>query len=156
MLGSMLGGSWVAGMVMHFVNGSVVFPAVYVYALYAHLPGAPAVRGTAWGVVLWFVAQTVVMPNDGRRSVQQRDGRRDGRDGITDWPRSLWKSPRDHRQRRPVARRARMISAAGRRCCCLEAQSVSARPPSRGEQVTAPKPVGSASPTSIRGSNRGN
>jgi uncharacterized membrane protein YagU involved in acid resistance len=62
MLGSMLGGSWIAGMVMHFVNGSVIFPAIYVYALYAHLPGSPAVRGTVWGVALWLLAQTVVMP----------------------------------------------------------------------------------------------
>ena len=62
MLGSMLGGSWIAGMMMHFVNGAVIFPAVYVYALYGYLPGSPAVRGTIWGLVLWFVAQTVVMP----------------------------------------------------------------------------------------------
>jgi hypothetical protein len=62
MLGSMLGGSWIAGMMMHVVNGSVIFPAVYVYVLYAHLRGSPAIRGTIWGVVLWFVAQTVVMP----------------------------------------------------------------------------------------------
>jgi uncharacterized membrane protein YagU involved in acid resistance len=62
MLGSMLGGSWIAGMMMHFVSGSVIFPAIYVYALYAHLPGSPAIRGTIWGLVLWFVAQTVVMP----------------------------------------------------------------------------------------------
>ena len=62
MLGSMLGGSWLAGMMMHFVNGSVIFPAIYAHALYARLPGAPAVRGAAWGVVLWLIAQTVVMP----------------------------------------------------------------------------------------------
>lgn len=62
MLGSMLGGSWTAGLMMHFVNGAVIFPAIYVYALYAHLPGSPAVRGTIWGVALWLVAQTVVMP----------------------------------------------------------------------------------------------
>ncbi len=62
MLGSMLGGSWIAGMAMHFVNGSVIFPAVYAYALHAHLPGAPAIRGTIWGLILWLVAQTVVMP----------------------------------------------------------------------------------------------
>ena len=62
MLGSMLGGSWIAGMVMHFVNGSVIFPAIYAYVLYAHLPGSPAIRGTIWGLVLWLVAQTLVMP----------------------------------------------------------------------------------------------
>ena len=62
MLGSMLGGSWTAGLMMHFVNGSVIFPAIYALALYAHLPGSPAVRGTIWGVALWLVAQTVVLP----------------------------------------------------------------------------------------------
>jgi hypothetical protein len=62
MLGSMLGGSWILGMMMHFVNGSVIFPAIYARALYARLPGVPAVRGTAWGVALWLIAQTVVMP----------------------------------------------------------------------------------------------
>ncbi len=62
MLGSMLGGSWIAGMMMHFVNGAVIFPAIYAFALYPHLPGSPAIRGTVWGVVLWLIAQTVVMP----------------------------------------------------------------------------------------------
>jgi len=62
MLAPMLGGSWTAGMMMHFVNGSIIFPAIYVYALYAHLPGPPVIRGTIWGVVLWLIAQTVVMP----------------------------------------------------------------------------------------------
>jgi uncharacterized membrane protein YagU involved in acid resistance len=62
MLSTMLGGSWSAGMMMHFVNGSLIFPAIYVYALNAHLPGSPVIRGTIWGLVLWFVAQTVVMP----------------------------------------------------------------------------------------------
>jgi hypothetical protein len=62
MLGSMLGGSWSVGLMMHFVNGAVIFPAIYAYALYAHLPGSPAIRGTIWGVVLWLIAQTMVMP----------------------------------------------------------------------------------------------
>jgi uncharacterized membrane protein YagU involved in acid resistance len=62
MLGSMLGGSWTAGLVMHFVNGSIIFPAIYAYALYARLAGPPAIRGTVRGVALWLVAQTVVMP----------------------------------------------------------------------------------------------
>jgi hypothetical protein len=62
MLGSMLGGSWLAGMMMHFVNGAVIFPAIYAYALYDRVPGSPAIKGTVWGVALWLVAQTVVMP----------------------------------------------------------------------------------------------
>ena len=62
MLGSMLGGSWMAGMVMHFINGSVIFPAIYVYMLYERLPGSSVVKGAIWGTILWLLAQTVVMP----------------------------------------------------------------------------------------------
>ncbi len=62
MLGSMLGGSWAAGMAMHFINGTVVFPLVYGYLLVSRLPGPPVVRGALWGVVLWLIAQTMVMP----------------------------------------------------------------------------------------------
>ncbi len=65
MLGSMLGGSWTAGLMMHFVNGSVIFPTIYVSALYAHLPGSAALQGTIWGVALWLIAQTLVMPMRG-------------------------------------------------------------------------------------------
>ena len=62
MLGSMLGGSWAAGMAMHFFNGTVVFPLVYGYLLVSRLPGPPVVRGALWGVALWLIAQTMVMP----------------------------------------------------------------------------------------------
>jgi uncharacterized membrane protein YagU involved in acid resistance len=62
MLGSMMGGSWAAGMAVHFLNGAVIFPLVYAYALYEWLPGGPLVKGAAWGTVLWLLAQTVVMP----------------------------------------------------------------------------------------------
>jgi uncharacterized membrane protein YagU involved in acid resistance len=62
MQGSMLRGSWTAGLMMHVVKRSVIFPAVCVYALYAHLPGLPAIQGTLWGFALWVIAQTVVMP----------------------------------------------------------------------------------------------
>lgn len=62
MLGSMLGSSWTVGMLLHFVNGTVIFPLIYVYALYALLPGSPLVKGLLWGVILWFLAQAIVMP----------------------------------------------------------------------------------------------
>ncbi|MGE3190825.1 MAG: DUF6789 family protein, partial [Vicinamibacterales bacterium] len=62
MLGSMLGGSWAAGMAMHFVNGAIIFPLAYVYVVYGWLPGGPAARGTVFGVGLWLLAQIVVMP----------------------------------------------------------------------------------------------
>ena len=62
MLGSMLGGSWAAGMAMHFIDGTVLFPLVYGYLLVSRLPGPPLLRGALWGVVLWLIAQTMVMP----------------------------------------------------------------------------------------------
>ncbi|MGH6690318.1 MAG: DUF6789 family protein [Gammaproteobacteria bacterium] len=70
MLGSLLGqgmpapasGAWWLGMIMHFINGTIIFPLIYVYLLYSVLPGAPWLRGAAWGVILWAIAQAVVMP----------------------------------------------------------------------------------------------
>lgn len=62
MLGSLLGGSWIGGMVLHLVNGSIIFPLIYALVLYAFLPGGPVLKGMAWGVVLWLLAQAVVMP----------------------------------------------------------------------------------------------
>ena len=62
MLGSLLGGSWTAGLAMHLVNGTVVFPLVFGYLLVSRLPGPPALRGALWGAALWLIAQTMVMP----------------------------------------------------------------------------------------------
>ena len=61
MLGGMLGG-WMMGMTMHLVNGAVIFPLIYAYALFGWLPGPPAIKGVIWGVILWLMAQVVVMP----------------------------------------------------------------------------------------------
>ncbi len=62
MLGSMLGDNWWAGMVMHFINGTVIFPLIYAFLLYGLLPGGAGVKGITWGAVLWLIAQAVVMP----------------------------------------------------------------------------------------------
>jgi uncharacterized BrkB/YihY/UPF0761 family membrane protein len=70
MLGSMLGGgmpatgsgSWWLGMMIHFVNGTIIFPLIFAYALYAVLPGAPWLKGATWGAILWLIAQAAVMP----------------------------------------------------------------------------------------------
>lgn len=62
MLGKMLGNSWMLGMMLHFINGSILFPLIYAYALYDVLPGSSWLKGTVWGVILWFLAQSVVMP----------------------------------------------------------------------------------------------
>jgi uncharacterized membrane protein YagU involved in acid resistance len=61
MLGQILGG-WTPGMMMHLANGIVIFPLIYAFVLFPRLPGAPALRGISWGVVLWMMAQLVVMP----------------------------------------------------------------------------------------------
>jgi len=70
MLGSMLGGgmpgpmsgAWWVGMLIHFVNGTIIFPLIYAYGLYPVLPGAPWAKGAIWGVVLWVLAQAMAMP----------------------------------------------------------------------------------------------
>jgi uncharacterized membrane protein YagU involved in acid resistance len=61
MLGTMLGG-WGMGMVMHVLNGVVIFPLIYAYFLFGKLPGAPYLKGILCGLSLWLVAQLVVMP----------------------------------------------------------------------------------------------
>jgi hypothetical protein len=62
MLSSVLGGSWTAGFVMHVVNGTIIFPAIFTFALYGLLPGPSTVKGAVWGVALWLMAQLIVMP----------------------------------------------------------------------------------------------
>jgi uncharacterized membrane protein YagU involved in acid resistance len=61
MLGGMLGG-WGMGMAMHFLNGTVIFPLIYAYLLFAKLPGSSQLKGILWGLILWVLAQIVVMP----------------------------------------------------------------------------------------------
>lgn len=73
-LGSMLGGSWAMGMLMHLINGSVIFPLVFAYILYRGLPGEPWLKGTIWGLVLWFVSQAVVTPMMGGGLFSARSG----------------------------------------------------------------------------------
>lgn len=62
MLGSMMGGSWALGMAAHWMNGVVIFPLIYAFAVYKLLPGSPVVRGIIWGMGLWLIAQAMVMP----------------------------------------------------------------------------------------------
>jgi len=62
MLGSMLGGSWAAGLAAHLMNGTVIFPLLFGYVVATRLPGPPVLRGAMLGVALWLIAQTMVMP----------------------------------------------------------------------------------------------
>jgi hypothetical protein len=61
MLGSMLGG-WTMGMLMHAVNGVILFPLIYSFLLFSRLRGSPITKGVLWGVALWLVAGLIVMP----------------------------------------------------------------------------------------------
>jgi Family of unknown function (DUF6789) len=61
-LGTMLGGSWALGLMMHFINGTIIFPLIYAFLLFRILPGRPALKGVEWGLILWFLAQVMVMP----------------------------------------------------------------------------------------------
>ncbi len=71
MLGSMLNGgqmpapmsgSWMIGMMMHFINGTIIFPLIYAYLLYPLLPGSPWLKGVLWGIILWLISQAMMMP----------------------------------------------------------------------------------------------
>jgi uncharacterized membrane protein YagU involved in acid resistance len=64
MLGEMLGG-WKMGMLVHILNGAVIFPLAFVFLLYRFLPGSPIVKGITFGVLLWLTSQLVVLPITG-------------------------------------------------------------------------------------------
>jgi len=64
MLGSVMGGSLVIGWMAHFVIG-IVLALVYALLFVNRLPGRGFVRGAAYGVVPWLVAQLLVMPTMG-------------------------------------------------------------------------------------------
>ena len=97
MLGGMLGIGWAGGMAMHVLNGVIVFPLIYAFALYGWLPGGPTLKGTTWGVILWLAAQLVVMPMMGAGMVQRGDGRHDGGGRIPRGAPSLRGAARRHR-----------------------------------------------------------
>jgi uncharacterized membrane protein YagU involved in acid resistance len=61
-LGEMTHTGMAGGLFMHFLNGAVIFPLIYVYLLYRWLPGAPWQKGLLWGVILWLGVETVMMP----------------------------------------------------------------------------------------------
>jgi len=50
------------GLLMHFLNGTVIFPLIYVHLLYRWLPGAPWQKGLLWGVILWLGLEVVMTP----------------------------------------------------------------------------------------------
>ncbi len=61
MLGSVMGGSLLAGWLAHFMIGTAL-AVVYGAFLATRLPGPGFVRGALYGLVPWIVAQLAVMP----------------------------------------------------------------------------------------------
>jgi uncharacterized membrane protein YagU involved in acid resistance len=61
-LGEMTHTGVAGGFFIHFLNGTVIFPLIYIYLLYRLLPGAPWQKGLLWGVILWLGVETVMMP----------------------------------------------------------------------------------------------
>jgi uncharacterized membrane protein YagU involved in acid resistance len=61
-LGEMTHTGMAGGLLMHFLNGTIIFPLIYVYLLYRFLPGAPWQKGLLWGVILWLGVEIVMMP----------------------------------------------------------------------------------------------
>jgi hypothetical protein len=61
-LGDMTRTGPVAGMIMHFLVGSVIFGLIYAFVLFRFLPGAPWQKGILSGVIFWLGLEAVMTP----------------------------------------------------------------------------------------------
>lgn len=61
-LGELTHTGMAGGIFMHLLNGTVIFPLIYLYLLHRRLPGAPWQKGLLWGVILWLGLEIVMMP----------------------------------------------------------------------------------------------
>ena len=62
LMAPMLGGSHTAGVIAHFVTGTVVFPIAYLVLGISTLPGPAWLRGALFLIPVYLVAMTVMMP----------------------------------------------------------------------------------------------
>ena len=53
---------WLPAILLHFINGSFTLPLAYAYLAFRFLPGQPWFRGALWGLILWALAELLVMP----------------------------------------------------------------------------------------------
>ena len=65
MISGMLKMPWAIGMMIHLMMGVVLFPFTYATVLVGILPGPGALRGAIWGLILFILAQIMVMPMAG-------------------------------------------------------------------------------------------
>lgn len=54
--------AWSLGMLIHFVLGTLLFPAIYVQTFHIQINLKPIFKGVGFGLILWFLAQVLVMP----------------------------------------------------------------------------------------------
>lgn len=60
-LATMLGG-WKMGMLVHVLNGTIVFPLAYSGFFYRFLLGPTYAKGLTFGLTLWLASQLIVLP----------------------------------------------------------------------------------------------
>ena len=60
-LATMLGG-WTMGMLIHVLNGAIIFPLAYAVFFYRFLLGPTYVKGLTFGLTLWLASQLLVLP----------------------------------------------------------------------------------------------
>lgn len=58
-------GAWWAGLATHFFLGAILFPTVFAYLIYDLLPGQVMFKGALWGVFLFAIWETIIMPMTG-------------------------------------------------------------------------------------------
>ena len=62
LIAPMLGGSHTAGVIAHFVTGTIVFPIAYLVLGIRTLPGPAWLRGALFMIPVYLVAMAVMMP----------------------------------------------------------------------------------------------
>lgn len=62
MIGETIGADQTAGMIVHFITGSLVFPLFYAMVAARVLPGPPISQGLLWGAALWLFSGLIATP----------------------------------------------------------------------------------------------
>lgn len=62
LIAASLGVPLVIGLVVHFVNGTIIFPVVYLLTVYRWVRGSAGVRGIIFGFCAYLAAMTILIP----------------------------------------------------------------------------------------------
>ena len=58
--------SWIFGLILHFLIGTVILSLIYKNIFFGAVKGSPSIRGLKWGFTLWFVFMFFLMPLMGK------------------------------------------------------------------------------------------